>query len=142
MTNEALYVARFRYPSGWAAHLGGGERRWFFVAEGKAEGRINGRLVGANHPRQRPDGTFEPDFQGVIETGDGASVLFDYRGYGRAYPAGRRQIVGCAQHWCDDQRLTWLNDAVCTMTGEVRTADAGSELVIVVTPLDWTPPPA
>jgi hypothetical protein len=53
-------------------------------------GRISGRFRGANHPYRRGDGTFQPDFQGVIETDDGAEVLFDYRGYGRAYPVGGR----------------------------------------------------
>ena len=138
---EPLYVARFRYPRSWAVDLGGGAHRWFLLAEGTVEGRIRGRLTGANHPRQRADGTFEPDFQGVIETDDGASVLFDYRGYGRAYPVGRRQIVAAGWHWCDDERLAWLNDTVCTITGEVRAGEDLSELVIVVTPLDWTPPP-
>jgi hypothetical protein len=65
------------------------EGRFFFLAEG----RISGLFRGANHPSRRGDGTFLPDFQGVIETDDGAEVLFDYQGYGRAYPVGRRQIV-------------------------------------------------
>ena len=38
------------------------------------------------------DRTFVPDFQGVIETEDGATVFFDMHGYGRAYPVARRQI--------------------------------------------------
>ena len=45
-----------------------------------------------------------PDFQGVIETVDGAEVLFDYRGYGRAYPVGRRQIVTSATHLSKNKR--------------------------------------
>jgi hypothetical protein len=45
-----------------------------------------------------------PDFQGVIETVDGAEVLFDDRGYGRAYPVGRRQIVTSATHLSEDER--------------------------------------
>ena len=45
-----------------------------------------GGSEGRNHPHRRGDGTFLPDFQGVIETDDGAEVLFDYRGYGRVYP--------------------------------------------------------
>ena len=55
-------------------------------------------MRGANHPRRRTDGTYCPDFQGVIETGDGAEVMFDWRGYGRAYPVGARQIVLTATH--------------------------------------------
>jgi hypothetical protein len=35
-----------------------------------------------------------------------------------------------------------MSDAVCPLTGEVRAADTGSQLVIVVAPIDWTRPPA
>jgi hypothetical protein len=66
------------------------ECQLFFLAEGHCEGRLSGGFRAANHPHRRSDGTFVPDFQGVIETDDGAEVLFDYRGYGRAYPAGAR----------------------------------------------------
>jgi hypothetical protein len=48
---------------------------------------VTGRFRGANHPRRRGDGTFLPDFQGVITTDDGATIFFDYRGYGRSLPA-------------------------------------------------------
>ena len=41
--------------------------------------------------------TFLPDFKGLIEADDGAEVLIDYRGYGQAYPVGRRQIVAMAR---------------------------------------------
>jgi hypothetical protein len=55
--------------------------------------------------------SFTPDFQGVIETGDGAVVMFDYQGYGRAYPPGKRQIVCAAWHTTDHEKYKWLNDA-------------------------------
>ena len=86
MRLEPLYRVRFTYPDAWGADLAGpdnAECRFFFLAEGRCEGRINGRFLGANHPHRRSDGTFLADFQGVIETYDGAEVLFDYQGYGR-----------------------------------------------------------
>ena len=89
MRLEPLYRVRFSYAGGWSADPAGpdsAEDRFFFLAEG----RISGLFRGANHPHRRSDGTFLPDFQGVIETDYGAEVLFDYRGYGRAYPVGRR----------------------------------------------------
>jgi hypothetical protein len=98
---ELLYRVQFSYTGGWGADLAGPENpecQFFFLAEGRCEGRISGQFRGANHPHRRSDGTFLPNFQGVIETDDGAEVLFDYRGYGRAYPIGRRQIVVCATH--------------------------------------------
>ena len=83
MRLEPLYRVRFAYSDGWGADLVGpdsNECELFFLAEGRCEGRISGRFWGANHPNRRGDGTFVVDFQGVIETDDGAEVLFDYRG--------------------------------------------------------------
>jgi hypothetical protein len=141
-----LYRVRFRYPHGWSVELaenGNAEAQYFFLAEGTCEGRLEGRFRGANHPRRRGDGTFLPDFQGIIETEDGAVVYFDYQGYGRAYPVGRRQIVSSATHLSSDERYRWLNDAVCVGTGEVRSLDGGSmELVLDVMELIWQPIPA
>jgi hypothetical protein len=134
-----LYRARFTYPEAWHADLSGGLGRQsvhFFFAEGICDGRLAGRLRGANHPVRRTDGTFMPDFQGVIETDDGAVVLFDWHGYGRAYPEGARQVVVSATHVSDDDRYQWLNDVVCVGTGEVRP----TELVIEMAELVWEPP--
>ena len=95
----------------------GTEWQDFYLAEGTCAGRVAGRMRGANHPRRRTDGTYCPDFQGVIETADGAEVMFDWRGYGRAYPVGARQIVLTATHMAEDERYRWLNDVVCVGTG-------------------------
>ena len=137
-----MYRGEFTYPDGWSVPMSGRdptETQHFFFAEGRCEGRITGRLVGANHPRQRADGTFEADLQGVIETDDGEVVYFDYRGYGRAYPTGRRQIVGAVTHLSNGDRYRWLNDAMAVSTGEVRTTDGVTELVIDVAELVWEP---
>jgi hypothetical protein len=140
---EFLYRVRFGYPEGWSVPLGGRgsvESQHFFFAEGRCEGRIAGRFRGANHPSRRGDGTFLPNFQGVIETDDGAVLLFDTWGYGRAYPPGRRQVVGAFRHVSDDERYRWLNDSVAVCTGEVRTLEDGTaELVLDVAELVWEP---
>ena len=116
------------------------EAKVFFLAEGRCEGRISGRFRGANHPYRRGDGTFLPNFQGVIETDDGAEVLFDYRGYGRAYPIGRRQIVASATHLSEDERYRWLNDSLSVGVGEVRSQEEGpTELIMVWSELVWEP---
>jgi Protein of unknown function (DUF3237) len=138
---EPLYVVRFSYSGGWGADLTGqdsAEGLFFFLAEGRCESRISGRFRGANHPSRRGDGTFLPDFQGVIETDDGAEVLFDYRGYGRAYPAGRRQIVTSATHLSENERYRWLNDSLSVGVGEVRSQEYGpTELVIEWSEVVW-----
>jgi hypothetical protein len=140
---KLLYRLTFTYPQGWGIPLAGDdstEGQFFFIAEGRAEGRSSGRMTGANHPRRRGDGTFEPDFQGVIETDDGAVIYFNYRGYGRAYPPGRRQIVGSATHLSAAERYRWLNDVVAASTGEVRAREGQpAELIVDVYELEWQP---
>jgi len=140
-----FYRVRFRYPQGWGVGLGSAESaegQHFYLAEGTCEGRIQGTFRGANHPRRRADGTFEPDFQGVIETTDGASIFFEYRGYGRAYPAGARQIVGSATHLCDHPSYRWLNDSFAVGEGVVKTIREGQvELVIEWSEVVWEPIP-
>ena len=107
------------------------------MAEGRCDGRISGRLVGANHPRQRSDGTFEADFQGVIETDDNAVIYFDLQGYGTTHPIGRRQIVGAVTHLSDAVGYQWLNDSIAVSAGEVRASESKTELVIDVAELVW-----
>ncbi len=142
MRLEPLYRVRFSYAGGWSADLAGqdsAEGRFFFLAEGRCEGRISGLFRGANHPHRRSDGTFLPDFQGVIET-DGAEVLFDYRGCGRVYPVGRRQIVTSANHLSEYERYRWLNDSLSVGVGEVRSQEDGpTELVIEWAEMVWEP---
>ena len=62
----------------------------------------------------------------MISTVDGATVLFDCGGYGRAYPQDARQIVCWLTHVSDDPRYRWLNDVVCVGTGEVRPNSSSS----------------
>ena len=144
MRLEPLYRLRFRYPDGWAVSLGtdseGPESAHMHIAEGRAEGTVAGRFRGLNHPRRRGDGTFEPDFQAVIETDDGAALLVEIRGYGRAYPPRRRQIVTALTHLSGDERYRRLNDVLCVGVGEVRArTDGDAELVIDVAELVWEP---
>jgi hypothetical protein len=144
MRLEALYRVRFAYPEEWSIELEGGWQQHLFLAEGRCEGGISGRFRGANFPlRRTSEGPFQPDFRAVIETDDGATIMVDLRGYGRAFPIGRRQIVGSVLHLTDDPRYRRLNDVVCTCAGEVRAAvdpdvdDA--DLVIDVAELIWEP---
>ena len=145
MRLEPLYTLRFRYPEeSSGATIGGQEEEHFLFAWGRAEGQLAGRFRGANHPRRRSDGTFRMDLQGVIETDEGAEVVLDYQGYGRAYPVGRRQVVGAAWHYSDHERHRRLNDAVCVIVGEVRRPSAEApqaevELVFEVAELIWEP---
>jgi hypothetical protein len=141
---EPLYRIRFTYPESWSVTLEGGWQQMFFIAEGRCEGAITGRFRGANFPqKQGADGPFRPDFRAVIETDDGATIMFEWHGYGRAYPPDRRQIVGAVFHQADREPYRRLNDVVCTSAGEVRAPTGpdqqGPDLVVDIAELVWEP---
>jgi hypothetical protein len=143
MRLEPLYRATFTTPESWSVELGGQhgvEEQGFLIAEGRSDGRLAARLRAANYPRRRTDGTLTPDFRGVLETDDGAVVLFSWHGYGRAGDSGARQLVGSVIHLSDDPRYSWLNDALCALGGEVRPREGGGFSVVVdVSELVWEP---
>ena len=144
MRLEHLYRVRFAYPEGWTVGLEGGWEQHLLFAEGRCEGALSGRFHGVNFPlRRTAGGPFRPDLRAVIETEDGATVLVELQGYGRASPPGRRQIVGSVFHLSDSERYRRLNDVVCACVGEVRTpADPDQQspdLVIDVAELVWEP---
>lgn len=144
MRLEPLYRIAFTYPEAWEIGLEGGWEQHFYLAEGRCEGAISGRFRGANFPRrQGSTGPFRPDFRAVIETDDGATIMFEWHGYGRAYPPGRRQIVGAGFHQTDAEPYRRLNDVVCVCVGEVRApadpARTAPDLVVDVAELIWEP---
>jgi hypothetical protein len=102
-------------------------------------------VSGARTSRKRRTaaGPFRPDFRAAIDTDDRAIILVEWHGYGRAYPLGRRQIVGCVFHLSDSERYRRLHDVVCVCVGEVRAPDDpnrdSSDLVIDVAELIWEP---
>lgn len=128
MQLKPLYTVRFSYPEAWAVELKDPsesssmvtEEEHFLFAEGKCKGVVSGEFRGANHPHRRVDKTFVMNLQGFIKTDDGALIMTDYRGYGRTYPKGRRQVVGAAWHVTDSEKYRWLNEVVCAIAGEVR----------------------
>ena len=146
MRLEPLYRVRFTYPESWMVSLEGGWEQHLFLAEGRCEGSISGHFRGANYPQRRTaEGPFLPDFRAVIEATDGAIIMFGLQGYGRAYPTGRRQIVGSVSHLSDNDRYRRLNDVMCVCVGEVRAPkdpdQESSDLVIDVAELVWEPIP-
>jgi hypothetical protein len=144
MRLEPLYRVRFTYPEGWEVGLAGGWEQHFYIAEGRCDGFVTGRFRGSNFPRREGGGgPFQPDFRAVIEADDGATIMFESHGYGRAYPPGRRQIVGSILHKSDREPYSRLNDAVCVCIGEVRRPrdpnQVDADLVLDVAELIWEP---
>jgi Protein of unknown function (DUF3237) len=119
----------------------GREAQSFLIAEGRSQGRLSARYRGANYSRTRTDGTLLPDFRGVLETDDGATVRFAWHGYAVPRPGAKLELVGSMTHTSADERYCWLNDVSCAVAGEVRPhADGGGfEVVLDVAELVWEP---
>ena len=64
------------------------------------------------------------NLQGFIETDDDALLMVDYQGYRRAYPPGRRQVVGVAWHITNAEKYRFLSDSVCVINGDVSAVPA------------------
>jgi Protein of unknown function (DUF3237) len=146
MRLDALYRARFTTPERWSVEIRGphgAEAQTLLFAEGRCEGRVNASLRAANFPRRRVDDTLTPDFRGVLETDDGATILFSWHGYGRTAADGVRQLVGAMTHLSDAEPYRWLNDVICAVTGVVEPhADGhGLDVVLDISELVWEPPP-
>jgi hypothetical protein len=129
---EPLYRISFDYPEHYIVR--GPEVHGLFFAEGRVEGAVAGRFRGMNHPRLRRDDVYLPDFQGVIETDDGARLAFDLRGRARRNRDGR-EVVATIVHYTGDSRYERLNDIVCVVAGEAR---RGS-IRLDVSELVWEP---
>ena len=51
-----------------------------------------------------------PEFRGVLETDDGATILFEWQGLAVLTDSGMRRLLGSLMHTTDDVRYRWLND--------------------------------
>lgn len=139
-----LYRVRMSYPESWSVDVKGRygtEGNLLLMAEGRCEGRIQGRLRGTNHARTRPDSTFLGEMHGVIETDDGATLIFTYHGLQYGVEQGVQHIVGMSTHVADDRRYHWLNAVVCVVSARLPVQRRGSlEFEIDVEQLLWDPP--
>ena len=120
MRLEPLYTVTFTTPEAWSVEVtsdAGIERRGFLLAEGRSTGRLSARYRAANFPRKRSDGALVPEFRGVLETDDGATILFEWQGLAVLPDSGMRRLLGSLVHTTDDPRYRWLNDRVCAVRG-------------------------
>ena len=142
MRLDPFYHVTFTTPESWSVTregMTGTEGQNFLIAEGRAEGRLSARYRAANFPRRRVDGALEPEFRGVLETDDGATILFHWEGLATVTDTGMRRLLGMAQHTSDDERYSWLNDRVCAVEGEVRprSDDSGFDVALEVSEMVW-----
>jgi hypothetical protein len=144
MQLDPFYRVTFTTPESWSVTRtgrSGTEGQSFLIAEGRADGRLSARYRAANYPRRRVDEALEPSFRGVLETDDGASILFHWEGLAAMTPSGMRALLGTVQHVTDDDRYTWLNELVCAVEGEVwpRADGAGFDVILHVSLMVWEP---
>jgi hypothetical protein len=142
MRLEPLYTVTFTTPEAWSVEVAadaGIEGRGFLLAEGRSTGRLSARYRAANFPRKRSDGAVVPEFRGVLETDDGAVILFEWQGLSVRSDSGMRQLLGSLLHTTDDPRYRWLNDRICAVEGEVRprTDGSGFDVVLEVSEMEW-----
>ena len=129
MRLEPLYRLTFRYERSWTVRLGG-DVDPLLLGAGRCEGAISGAFTGQNRARRRADGPFEPDYHGVIETDDGATILWHLTGFG--WPEEGR-VVTTVKHLTDDPRYARLNEVLCAVDGAVR----DREVILDVAELVW-----
>lgn len=135
MQLDPFYRVTFTTPESWSVTregTDGTEGQSFLIAEGRAVGGLSARYRAANFPRRRVDGALEPAFRGVLETDDGAAILFHWEGLARLTPSGLRQLLGTIFHVSDDDRYRWMNDRVCAVEGEVRPRGDGSGFDVIL----------
>jgi hypothetical protein len=142
MRLEPLYRVTFTTPEAWSVEVtsdAGIEGHGFLLAEGHSAGRLSARYRAANFPRKRSDGALVPEFRGVLETDDGAVILFEWQGLAVLSDSGMRRLLGSLVHTTDDPRYRWLNDRVCTVEGEVRprTDGSGFDVVLEISEMVW-----
>src|SRR5215210_7158861 len=142
MRLEPLYTVAFTTPETWSDEVftdAGIEGRSFLLAEGRSTGRLSARYRAANFPRKRADAALVPEFRGVLETDDGATILFEWQGLAVLSDSGMRQLLGSLVHTTSDPRYRWLIDRVCAVEGEVRSREDGSgfEVVFEVSEMVW-----
>lgn len=124
MRLDFLFEMELDYEGGFfvIAPYGGPEGAGYGDGRGSVAGeRLNGTVRWSNHPRRRDDGVLLPDAHGVVDTEDGARVLFHLGGYSLAAPGqpSKRAIVSPATFATDDERYRWLNDVVAVGEGVI-----------------------
>jgi hypothetical protein len=132
MRLDPLYTVTFTTPEAWSVEVAsdaGIEGRGFLLAEGHSAGRLSARYRAANFPRKRSDGALVPEFRGVLETDDGAVILFEWQGLAVLGASGMQHLLGSLVHTTDAP----ATDGLTTASARLRARSA-----LVPTDLDST----
>jgi hypothetical protein len=125
----ALFEGQLRFDEStevaFASHAEDGDWFSYVMGDGEVTGeRLSGKVTWTNHPRRRADGTWLPDFTGVIVTDDGVEILFFFHGYnqGVAGPEDydHRTAVAALTLVAGDDRYRWVNDVFAILEADVK----------------------
>lgn len=100
---------------------GGEEGTGFGSGTGTVTGdRLEGSVQWVNHPHRRSDSAMLPDTHGVIQTGDGALVMFSFSGRTAISPDGIGSQLLTILLEAEDERYRWLNSVLCVAEGRIE----------------------
>jgi hypothetical protein len=98
---------------------GGEEGTAYGEGDGTVTGkRLSGNVRWSNHPHRRSDGSMLPNTRGVIETPQGAYVIFDLEGrttWSEDGSRGGQNLVVTFE--AEDESYRWLNSVLCVGEG-------------------------
>ncbi len=108
---QGKYVVARPYDSQEASAYGEGD--------GWVKGRLKGTARWVNHPHCRTDGIWLPNLHGVIQTEEGASILFSLHGRTK-FMAGEGHQLLTALFETENERYQWLNNSICVLEGVIE----------------------
>jgi len=114
----------YRGPFELVKPYGGEEGSGYGEGDGVVTGdKLAGQVRWSNHPRRRSDGRMLPDAAGMIQTDDGAKVMFRMQGRTvfRTNEKGERKGGQLLSILFESQyeKYLWLNDELCVMEGVI-----------------------
>ncbi len=113
---ESLYSDTFILVRPYGSEEGTG----YGEGDGTVTGsKLSGKVRWVNHPHRRSDVVMMPDIDGVIQTEDGAHILFSKQG--RTFPTQdkKRRMILQATFEAEDERYVWLNNTFCLFEGVI-----------------------
>jgi hypothetical protein len=81
--------------------------------------KLSGKVRWVNHPHRRSDVVMMPDIDGVLQTEDGALILFSQQGRTLPTQDQKRRMILQTTFEAEDQRYVWLNNTFCLFEGVI-----------------------
>ena len=114
---ESLYQGKFVVARPYDSQ----EANAYGEGDGWVKGeRLQGTARWVNHPHCRTDGVWLPNVHGVIQTEDGASILFSLHGRTKFMTGGQGHQLLTTILETGDERYAWLNDSICILEGVIK----------------------